>query len=319
MGITMNEISEAELSVVTDGCLAWLNIQASSKRLRAYWKSVGDALVIGKRLCGTNTQKFGQWCSEFGFGDIDRRRRCDAIWLSENWSAVVEFVKTSGRDINNPSEIRAAFQSSTPTTHFVYKMYDDAGCLLYVGVSAKPSDRWERHKDKPWFKAVSNIQTVRTESEQESRQMEGFIIRQEHPKFNVAGQPSYIQFISAVKMGVENVILELQRGFRLSEDDIIVMIDEVVKAVTNSQTPDTQEYFDILWYSFFGRISEKEYLKYGITVQRYVMVEGEYTDSFHQGFRATDFDDVASSIADDHEQVILHKFLRERGELEFTA
>lgn len=44
------------------------------------------------------------------------------------------------------------------TTHALYRFYDAAGALLYVGITIDPGSRWRSHAhDKPWWQQVAQI------------------------------------------------------------------------------------------------------------------------------------------------------------------
>lgn len=92
---------------VGEGKAAWERIKARGKMDREDWRRVGRALREGRRLNNSN-KKFGDWCTESGFGDVDRRDRADAMWLDEMWEEV-EFV-VGDTDINRPTEIRKAYR-----------------------------------------------------------------------------------------------------------------------------------------------------------------------------------------------------------------
>lgn len=36
--------------------------------------------------------------------------------------------------------------------HLLYRLYDAAGRLLYIGITWNPKERWKRHrKERPWW------------------------------------------------------------------------------------------------------------------------------------------------------------------------
>lgn len=50
----------------------------------------------------------------------------------------------------------------TDQPHALYRFYDEAGQLLYVGITLDPGGRWKTHsKDKPWWGDVARV-TVET-------------------------------------------------------------------------------------------------------------------------------------------------------------
>lgn len=58
-------------------------------------------------------QKFSQWCKEMGFGDMDRRDRADAMWLTEHWSLVSDGTTPPG--LSHPHRIRVWFNEHQQT------------------------------------------------------------------------------------------------------------------------------------------------------------------------------------------------------------
>lgn len=103
---------------ITEAREAWDRIKTNSKMMREDWRKVGEALLIGRNLFttangGLNKKGFGQWCRDNGFGDIDQRRRTDAMWLAENWDSIHHTVVDS--DFNHPTHIRAAYNEALDT------------------------------------------------------------------------------------------------------------------------------------------------------------------------------------------------------------
>lgn len=70
----------------------------------------------------------------------------------------------------------------------VYRCYDKAGYLLYVGHSADPVARWRAHKlnwASPWKHDVVRIVAVWFPDREDARRAERIAIEREQPKFNI--------------------------------------------------------------------------------------------------------------------------------------
>ena len=89
-----------------------------------------------------------------------------------------------------PADKREAKYYSTPAA--VYRLWDAAGCLLYIGSAYDPEHRCTFHHTKPWWPEVAR----RTEEWHESRgaayQAEMDAIGVEASRYNVMGTPTYV-------------------------------------------------------------------------------------------------------------------------------
>lgn len=66
----------------------------------------------------------------------------------------------------------------------VYRLFDAAGCLLYVGMGFEPRWRVERHLNALWGQRVESISVCWYLSEGDARAAEKVAIRDESPVFN---------------------------------------------------------------------------------------------------------------------------------------
>lgn len=69
----------------------------------------------------------------------------------------------------------------------LYRLYDAAGTLLYVGISANPEQRWKVHswtKAKPWWPDVARKTVEWHDSPESAALAEHIAIATESPKFN---------------------------------------------------------------------------------------------------------------------------------------
>lgn len=70
----------------------------------------------------------------------------------------------------------------------LYRMYDSADVLLYVGISANVYTRIPQHHARPWWDLVSRIDVQRLPDRRAAALAELEAIRTEHPIYNVAGR-----------------------------------------------------------------------------------------------------------------------------------
>ncbi|MEU7435650.1 hypothetical protein AB0B07_33155 [Streptomyces sioyaensis] len=69
----------------------------------------------------------------------------------------------------------------------VYRLHDDAGRLLYLGIAGNYEQRWEQHsRDKYWWHLVARKEVAWCETRQEAQEAEKLGIRDEKPIYNQA-------------------------------------------------------------------------------------------------------------------------------------
>lgn len=77
--------------------------------------------------------------------------------------------------------------NDTPTT--LYRLYDERGELLYVGISVRPFDRFKQHRgDKGWWHDVASTRLEHFPTRDEAARAELHAIQSEGPKHNVVGR-----------------------------------------------------------------------------------------------------------------------------------
>lgn len=74
-----------------------------------------------------------------------------------------------------------------PEPHALYRIYDDAGQLLYVGISKNPAARFMQHTNKPWWPDVRGITIDWYANGELVRSAERRAIHVEKPAHNIAG------------------------------------------------------------------------------------------------------------------------------------
>ncbi len=73
--------------------------------------------------------------------------------------------------------------------HAVYRMWDHAGRLLYIGMSGRAGRRFDQHAEKRWFPLVSTITLEWYATHAQARLAELRAIADEKPRYNIAGSP----------------------------------------------------------------------------------------------------------------------------------
>lgn len=74
-------------------------------------------------------------------------------------------------------------EAGSPTT--LYRLFDAAGVLLYVGISGVPFLRWKQHgQTQPWWPRVTKATVQHFATRQAALEAELTAIREESPLFN---------------------------------------------------------------------------------------------------------------------------------------
>lgn len=67
----------------------------------------------------------------------------------------------------------------------VYRLYDAADRLLYVGLSMSPHGRFEKHKRKPWWRDVERTEIEWFAGREAAKAAERSAIHHENPLHNI--------------------------------------------------------------------------------------------------------------------------------------
>lgn len=107
-------------------------------------------------------------------------------------------------------------------THALYRFFDKAGDLLYVGISNNPGRRWAQHeRDKPWWHEVHHVEIERYPDRAAVLVAEAEAIRAENPRYNVAlalkNEPVVEQLTQTVSC---SACSKPARAFYVRQDDI---------------------------------------------------------------------------------------------------
>ena len=72
------------------------------------------------------------------------------------------------------------------TRQALYRFFSEDGALLYVGITARPWERWKQHRqDKPWWSDVATITLESFDTRDAVSAAEAAAIKSEHPRYNV--------------------------------------------------------------------------------------------------------------------------------------
>jgi drug/metabolite transporter (DMT)-like permease len=78
-------------------------------------------------------------------------------------------------------------RTGSRTGHSLYRFYDTAGRLLYVGITNSPRLRFAQHRDsKTWWPTVAVREITHYSSRAELEAAEKAAIRRERPRYNIA-------------------------------------------------------------------------------------------------------------------------------------
>jgi hypothetical protein len=70
--------------------------------------------------------------------------------------------------------------------HAVYRLFDEAGCLLYVGMSGRTGRRFDDHAIKNWWPLVRTVTLEWHDTAAQAALAERYAINTEHPRYNKA-------------------------------------------------------------------------------------------------------------------------------------
>jgi predicted GIY-YIG superfamily endonuclease len=87
-------------------------------------------------------------------------------------------------------------------THYVYRLWDADGALLYVGISKTLVQRLTQHdQSQPWADEVASVTAKRYPNRDKARAAEIEAIQTESPRYNIrdrAKRPDYAQSLAAL-------------------------------------------------------------------------------------------------------------------------
>ncbi|WP_445520478.1 GIY-YIG nuclease family protein [Streptomyces sp. NEAU-174] len=113
--------------------------------------------------------------------------------IPDYWTAVAEEPTRdraeeteTGQGRRSKKTNRKARVSDDSVRTALYRIRNADGELLYVGISAKPPQRWGQHAaDKDWWPEVAGLSIEWFDSKTEALAMEARAIRTERPRHNI--------------------------------------------------------------------------------------------------------------------------------------
>lgn len=111
----------------------------------------------------------------------------------ETWSERLEFICRTATTTSIPDELEVCrLALKLLGVVHLYRHFDAAGNLLYVGISLSTVDRLGQHAcNAHWFQRISRIDVEKFGTRQEAEAAEREAIRKERPLYNKAGSPSW--------------------------------------------------------------------------------------------------------------------------------
>ena len=104
----MNELAHPNNTpniIIERGKRAYQKIKVDAATMREYWRAVGEALLVGRKMHKAD-RDFSQWCKSEGV-DMNREVRADAMWYAENFGVV-----GSDTDAAHPSWLRRKYNET---------------------------------------------------------------------------------------------------------------------------------------------------------------------------------------------------------------
>jgi predicted GIY-YIG superfamily endonuclease len=102
--------------------------------------------------------------------------------------------------------------------HYVYRLRDAEGSLLYVGCAVDPAKRLREHQsDQPWSDLIASQDVEGPYRRLEALRRETSAIRCEHPRFNVRHNPKPERWAGPS----DEVFLYVQKYIRLSGRELL--------------------------------------------------------------------------------------------------
>jgi predicted GIY-YIG superfamily endonuclease len=109
--------------------------------------------------------------------DNRRGRSCKHLLVIEQWC-----VGCKSYVPYNPAATEHRYESAATA---VYRLSDEDGELLYVGLTNNPERRFAQHaKEKHWWPQVANVETIFYPSRIEAEVAEDWAIFEEKPIYN---------------------------------------------------------------------------------------------------------------------------------------
>jgi predicted GIY-YIG superfamily endonuclease len=129
------------------------------------------------------------WSSPLRNYEYERSAENPNFWVAVRVKSAEEMDAEEAAErkekLQNEARTRARAKGDTRRTA-LYRLRDAEGLLLYIGISARPYQRWIEHAaDKAWWAEVSDLSIEWFESRAEAMAMEAHAIKTEKPRHNL--------------------------------------------------------------------------------------------------------------------------------------
>jgi hypothetical protein len=122
-------------------------------------------------------------------------------------------------------------------SHTLYRFWNAADDLLYVGIAGDPCSRWLQHsQDKQWWREVDHITVSHFDSRLAVETAEVLAIRTEQPRHNAQHRPN-------LPAGLR--VARASSGFPASEDEFLALVLSVAQAGAPIPTRDFTVHQDL--------------------------------------------------------------------------
>lgn len=172
---------------------AWsVDLEDRMKIPRRYLRAGKTALTTGAGDVVWFVSETGFYDLVLTFGNTDRKPL--KRWVTHEVLPTIRHTGSTGvRRTDLPSSRRTVttlkrIPRRADVPHALYRLYDEHGTLLYIGISLRVAERMREHEAKqPWWTEVATARFEPHLDKTAALLAEAAAIQAEHPKYNVRG------------------------------------------------------------------------------------------------------------------------------------
>lgn len=157
----------------------------------------------------------------------------------------------------------------------LYRLFDQHGRLLYVGISGNPGRRFSQHAgDKHWWGDVADVKLVHYRTRAEAEDAELYAIRSEHPAYNIVGksiQPS----ATRVGVAVGHRHAFFNKAWKTQRDTLVLVPEIALEPCVDDVDGDGAEQF-AYWVTKVRERYPDEYASDSIPISWFVSGESVF-------------------------------------------
>lgn len=115
--------------------------------------------------------------------------------------------------------------------YFLYKVFDKDKQLLYVGFTNNISRRFSQHKEKEWFKLMTNFESISFSTEIECKEAEENCIKEQKPIYNLQHTEAKVKDKTFRQRGVyfsDDVMLRLKYIHAQTNEGISKIVERIL-------------------------------------------------------------------------------------------